>query len=124
MAIMVIPVTASGTVNFLAPAPTLIKVLAAFIVTVIPMSESLRAFGSKPNFAKIEAMEVEVAAQVATPRAVVRRGASTRERIEAILRDSPEMTYREIAAKARTGYNNAHRIVKEIRQARTTAIES
>jgi hypothetical protein len=62
-ALMFIPVLASGTVNFLAPAPTLIKVLAAFIVTMVPMAESLRFI--RPDFAKIERMETQVAAQVA-----------------------------------------------------------
>lgn len=62
LALMLIPIGASGTVNFLAPAPTLIKVLAAFIVTIIPMAESLRLI--RPDFAKIEAMETAVVAQV------------------------------------------------------------
>lgn len=58
-ALMFVPVAASGTVNFLAPAPMLIKVLAAFIVTMVPMAESLRFI--KPDFARIEAMETEFA---------------------------------------------------------------
>jgi len=67
--IILIPVAASGTVNFLAPAPLLIKVLAAFIVTMIPMGESLKFI--RPDFAKIERMESEVASQVAKPARVL-----------------------------------------------------
>lgn len=63
MAIMLLPVAASGAVNVLAPAPVLLKFLAGFIVTVIPMSEALRAF-TRPDFAKIERMEKEVEAQL------------------------------------------------------------
>lgn len=112
--LMMGPVTASCIVNFLAPAPMLIKVLAAFIVTVIPMSESLRAF-VKPDFAKIEAMEVQIAAQVsAAPVVIARRKKSpARHKIEAILSDAPETTIQELAKAAKTGYNNAHRIRKE-----------
>lgn len=68
-ALMFIPVTASGTVNFLAPAPMLIKVLAAFIVTMVPMAESLRFI--RPDFAKIERMETTIASQLAPAAAVV-----------------------------------------------------
>jgi hypothetical protein len=63
MSIMLLPVLASGTVNVLAPAPVLLKCLAGFIVTVIPMAEALRAF-TRPDFAKIEQMEISVEAQL------------------------------------------------------------
>jgi hypothetical protein len=119
LSLMLVPVAASGTVNFLAPAPTLIKVLAAFIVTVIPMSESLRAF-TRPDFAKIEAMETETVAQVTpVPQAaqIKRRRGTARARIETILRETPDATIGELAQKAKTGYNNAHRIVTDIKKA-------
>lgn len=60
--LMIAPVTASASVNFLAPAPMLLKVLAAFIVAMVPMAVSLRF--TSPDFAKIEAIENEVAASV------------------------------------------------------------
>jgi hypothetical protein len=63
MSIMLLPVAASGAVNVLAPAPALLRFLAGFIVTVIPMSEALRAF-TRPDFAKIERMEMEVESQL------------------------------------------------------------
>lgn len=63
--LMFIPVIASGTVNFLAPAPALIKVLAAFIVTMVPMGESLKFI--RPDFAKIERMETQIAGQITMP---------------------------------------------------------
>ncbi len=61
--IMFIPVIASGSVNFLAPAPMLIKVLAAFIVVMVPVAQSLRFI--RPDFAKIERMETTIASQLA-----------------------------------------------------------
>ena len=57
--LMFMPAAASGTVNFLAPAPMLIKVLAAFIVALIPLSQVLRFIN--PDFGKIEEMETDIA---------------------------------------------------------------
>lgn len=60
MYIMAMPVLASVTVNVLAPAPhPILRVLAGFIVAVIPASEILR-FLVRPDFAKIEQMEIAV----------------------------------------------------------------
>lgn len=64
MWIMSIPVAASVTVNVMAPAPHwILRVLAGFIVSVIPASEILR-FLVRPDFAKIEQMELAVEAQL------------------------------------------------------------
>lgn len=63
---MLFPVGVSGTVNFLAPAPTLIRVLFAIAVVLIPISQGVRAM-NRPDFRKVQAMETEVARQVATP---------------------------------------------------------
>jgi hypothetical protein len=63
---MLFPVGVSGTVNFLAPAPTLIRVLFAIAVFLIPISQGVRAM-NRPDFRKVQAMETEVADQVATP---------------------------------------------------------
>lgn len=61
MYIMVLPVSASVAVNVMAPAPHwILRVLAGFIVGVIPAAQILRIFGSHPDFAKIEAMELDV----------------------------------------------------------------
>ena len=57
--LMFVPVLASGTVNFLAPAPLLMKVLAAFIVTLVPLSQSLRFIS--PDFGRIEELETDIA---------------------------------------------------------------
>jgi len=64
MWIMMVPVAASVTVNVMAPAPhPILRVLAGFIVAVIPASEILR-FLVRPDFAKIEQMETAVEAQL------------------------------------------------------------
>lgn len=63
--LMLIPVLASGTVNFLAPSPMLLKILSAFLVTMVPMAQSLRFI--RPDFGKMERAELEVAAEVSQP---------------------------------------------------------
>lgn len=65
MYIMALPVLASITVNVMAPAPHwILRVLAGFIVGVIPAAQILRVLVS-PDFAKIERMELEVEANLA-----------------------------------------------------------
>jgi hypothetical protein len=63
---MLFPVGVSGTVNFLAPAPTLIRILFAIAVVLIPISQGVRAM-NRPDFRKVQNMEIEVAEQVAEP---------------------------------------------------------
>lgn len=59
MWIMALPVLASITVNVMAPAPHwILRVLAGFIVGVIPAAQILKVL-MRPDFAKIEAMELE-----------------------------------------------------------------
>lgn len=66
MYIMVLPVLASVVVNVMAPAPHwILRVLAGFIVGVIPAAQILKIFGSHPDFAKIEAIELKVESQLA-----------------------------------------------------------
>lgn len=66
MYIMVLPVSASIAVNVMAPAPHwILRVLAGFIVGVIPAAQILKIFGSNPDFAKIEAIELEVESKLA-----------------------------------------------------------
>jgi hypothetical protein len=60
---LIIPVGVSGTVNFLAPGPPITKWLALWTVTLIPLAEAGRAF-LRPDFAKIEQMELGVEAQL------------------------------------------------------------
>jgi hypothetical protein len=65
MYIMVLPVTASIAVNVMAPAPHwILRVLAGFIVGVIPAAQILRVL-VRPDFAKIEAMELQVESKLA-----------------------------------------------------------
>lgn len=67
MYIMVLPVSASVAVNVMAPAPHwILRVLAGFIVGVIPAAQILRVL-VQPDFAKIEAMELQVESKLARP---------------------------------------------------------
>lgn len=64
MYVMALPVIASITVNVMAPAPHwILRVLAGFIVGVIPAAQILRVL-VRPDFGKIEAMELEVEAKL------------------------------------------------------------
>lgn len=60
---LIIPVGVSGTVNFLAPGPGIVKWLALWVVVLIPLAEAGRAF-LRPDFAKIEQMELGAEAQL------------------------------------------------------------
>jgi len=60
---MLAPVGVSGYVNFMAPGPVLIKYLAAWCVTLIPLTEAGRAF-LRADFVKIEKMETDVIEQL------------------------------------------------------------
>jgi hypothetical protein len=61
--VMLFPIGVSGTVNFMAPAPLLIKQLFVVAVVLIPLAEGLRSI-FRPDFSKIEKMETDVAGQV------------------------------------------------------------
>lgn len=63
---MMMPVAFSAWINFAAPAPMEFKILAAFLVTLIPGSQIVRAMGSRPDFAKLARGEQEILDQVAT----------------------------------------------------------
>ena len=65
-AIMLMPVGFSGWINYVAPAPLEFKILAAFLVTLIPASQIVRAMGSRPDFGKLERAEQEILDQVAS----------------------------------------------------------
>jgi len=60
---MLAPVGVSGYVNFMAPGPVLIKYLAAWCVTLIPLTEAGRAF-LRADFVKIEKMETDAIEQL------------------------------------------------------------
>lgn len=96
-ALMLIPVSASGYVNFAAPAPTLIKILAAFIVTMVPMGESLRFI--RPDFAKMERYELEVVEQVAKlpdPPEVPQAPTKKIDGVLRILAEAPHLTAKQV----------------------------
>lgn len=95
--LMLIPVSASGYVNFAAPAPGLIKVLAAFIVTMVPMGESLRFI--KPDFAKMEKHELDVVEQVSKlpdPPEAPQPPAKKIDGLLRILSEAPHLTAKQV----------------------------
>lgn len=102
--LMFIPVLASGTVNFLAPAPWLIKCLAAFIVTMVPMGESLRFI--RPDFAKIEQMQNEVASEVTQPSTAGRKLTEEQLAQRAVAREWNR--YQKMSAYQRKRYRDEH----------------
>ena len=61
--VMIFPIGVSGAVNFMAPAPMLIKLLFVVAVTLIPLAEGLRSI-FRPDFSKIQQMEMDIAGQV------------------------------------------------------------
>lgn len=63
MATMLIPVGVSGIINYQAPGPMIMKWLAVWMVTLIPLAEAGRAL-LRPDFVKIEEMETSVEAQL------------------------------------------------------------
>lgn len=91
---MLFPIGVSGTVNVLAPAPALIRVLFGVAVVLIPLAEGIRAM-TRPDFAKIERMETEIAGQVT---AIIEDEVATPTRARRI-------TPQEKAARKRAGYD-------------------
>lgn len=120
--VIVFPVLVSGTVNVLAPAPWLIKVLFGVAVVLIPLSQLVRVISASPDFRKIEAMELDIRGQVestqeapaagvtrqATPAQAARKRAANARRIYAA---NPALTVAELAAAAGVGRNTAKRII-------------
>lgn len=139
MYIMAMPVLASVTVNVLAPAPhPILRVLAGFIVAVIPASEILR-FLVRPDFAKIEQMEIAVeerltrriedvvTAPAATP--TVDHKALNRERMKAAERardlalQNPKMTVAALARAAGCGHGAAKKALAKANEAQPVDLE-
>lgn len=58
---------------------------------------------------------VRVKAEVTRPTEA--KALTTREKIALVLREAPDLTYREIAEKVGTGYENARTITRQLRQA-------
>jgi hypothetical protein len=109
--------TVSGYVNFAAPAPPMIKFLAAFLVLCILFIETLKF--AKPDFAAIELMRQEIRAQVAPAPAPVKRPrfSTKREKVLHILTSEPHLQVKHIADKAGVSANYVHSIRREMRQA-------
>lgn len=90
IAIMTFPILVSGAVNVIAPAPTVMRALFGVMVVLIPMAEGLRSF-IRPDFAAIEKMETDVAAQV-QPRTTVETAAEVVAEAERVTREAAEGT--------------------------------
>lgn len=133
MWIMMVPVAASVTVNVMAPAPHFIlRVLAGFIVAVIPASEILR-FLVRPDFAKIEQMEVAVeekltrkiedvapalepAAPVVDQKQLDKQRKLAAERARELARENPTLSVAALARAAKCGTTAAKTALKLARQ--------
>ena len=121
--VMLFPVSVSGAVNVLAPAPALLRVLFGVTVVLIPLSQAVRVASQNPDFGKIEAMELSIRQQVTTEvenspsqvpgvtritnRAARQRSANARR----IYADNPSLTVAQLAAAAGIGRNTAKRII-------------
>lgn len=124
-AILFFPVLVSGTVNVLAPAPTLVKALFGVAVVLIPMSQAVRVWGMTPDFRKVEAMELDIRSQVTTSdedsasvaagvTRVPSKAAAARRRAanaRVLFAENPNLTVAQLAAAAGIGRNAAKRIV-------------
>jgi hypothetical protein len=88
----------SGSVNFLAPAPMLVKGLAAFVVTCILMAEGLRDI--IVDFRKVE--EIETAIAIGTPAKPAKRVLDKNE-----LRARKEAGYDQMDAKGKRAFTKA-----------------
>lgn len=88
----------SGSVNFLAPAPLLVKGLAAFVVACILMAEGLRDI--IVDFRKVE--EIETAIAIGTPAKPAKRVLDKNE-----LRARKEAGYDQMTAKQKAQWTKA-----------------
>jgi hypothetical protein len=121
--VMLFPVSVSGAVNVLAPAPALIRVLFGVAVVLIPMSQAVRVASQNPDFAKIEALELSITQQVSTPTEdsstsseAAQRTRARQARINAanarrIYAANPGLTVAQLAAAGGIGRNAAKRII-------------
>lgn len=120
---MLVPILASGYVNFDAPGPPLVKYLAGYLVVLVPLSQALRFV--VPDFGKIDKMETEVVASVAPeePKAPEKKGPSKREKALKILAQYPEMAPRDLAKRINSHYNYAHSIKQQFDKQRQRELE-
>lgn len=115
VAIIVAPLAVSGFVNFAAPAPTLLKCLAAFLVLCILLIETLKF--AKPDFRAIEEMQQEILSQV-TPDAapVVRnRFKTAKAKVEHILTTEPGLKADAVAKRAAVSVNYVYTVKRELK---------
>jgi hypothetical protein len=125
LGLMVIPVCASGFVNFDAPGPTLVKVLAGFLVTLVPMSQALRF--AVPNFHKVDKLETDVVASVTPaeePKAEMKKGPSKRAKAMKILAENPGITATELSRRIKCHYNYAYSLKQEFAKLQEPVLEA
>lgn len=121
---MLFPVGFSGTVNFIAPAPLVIRIAAAAIVVVIPISQAVRAF-NRPDFAKVENMENAVTAQLAPMAELPPAKPATKSTwrnpsaAELAARKRSRPRYDDMSADEKRRWTKQYRIEEDARAART-----
>jgi hypothetical protein len=121
LGVIVLPLSVSGYVNFAAPGPILVKLLAAFLVSCILLSEILKF--AKPDFRKFGQVITDTLAQV-TPATVEperRRARNRKERIIHLLSDDPAAKAVDIAKKANVSVNYVHAIRRDRRDTAVTS---
>lgn len=114
--VIILPLSVSGYVNFAAPGPLLVKLLAAFLVSCILLSEILKF--AKPDFKKFGQVITDTLAQV-TPATVEperRRARTRKERVIHLLTDDPTAKAVDLAKKANVSVNYVHSIRRELRE--------
>jgi ribosomal protein S25 len=121
---MLFPIAVSGYVNFMAPAPDLIRGLFVVAVVLIPVSQGIRA-ASRPDFRKIDRMEHEVAQQVAAtvvkPVRTATQAARNKkaDKARAFVAKNRNVTVAELVRQTGIGRETAKRILAELGEART-----
>lgn len=121
LGVILLPLGVSGYVNFAAPGPILVKLLAAFLVSCILLSEILKF--AKPDFKKFGQVITDTLAQV-TPATVEperRRARTRKERVIHLLSDDPTAKAVDLAKKANVSVNYVHAIRRELRETATAA---
>lgn len=121
LGVLLLPLGVSGYVNFAAPGPPLIKLLAAFLVSCILSSEILKF--AKPDFQKFGRFITDTLAQVTSSNAEPerRRARNRKERIIHLLSDDPAAKAVDIAKKANVSVNYVHAIRRELRDTAVTS---
>lgn len=114
------PLGFSGYVNFVAPGPMLVKVLAAGLVSYIAFSETLKFV--KPDFKKLEVAFTESVKQVERRDPVKRtRFNNKTDKILHLLANQPELKPAQVAKAAGVSVNYVYKVRRDTQPAEVMA---